>query len=92
MSDFRVTPESLMLGSSLINTSGAGGGGESFPFGGAAAQTPAAGAWSDFVDAADQMLRSTTQAVDDMSKALSTAARAYQVADQASARGLQVSK
>jgi hypothetical protein len=38
------------------------------------------------------MLRSSAQAVDDMSHALSTAARAYEVADQASARGLQVSK
>ena len=92
MPELRVTPESLMLGSSLINTSGIAGGGESFPFGSAAAQTPAAGAWSEFVDRAEQMLRSSAQAVDDMSNALSTAARAYQVADQASARGLQVRK
>jgi ApbE superfamily uncharacterized protein (UPF0280 family) len=90
MSQFRVTPESLMLGSSLISTSGAGGGGESFSYGGAAAQTPAAGAWSDFVDAAGRALGDTVQTVEGMSKALSMAARAYEVADQVSSRGLDV--
>lgn len=92
MSEFHVTPESLMLGSSMIATSGAGGGGESFSYGGAAAQTPAAAAWSDFVETADRVLRDSVQSVEDMSKALSMAARAYQVADQASSRGLEVSK
>lgn len=90
MSEFRVTPESLMLGSSLMSTSGAGGGGENFSYGAAAAQTPAAGAWSDFVDAAGRALSDSVQSVEGMSKALSTAARAYEIADEASSRGLQV--
>ena len=81
-----------MLGSTMINTSGAGGGGGSLGYGGAAAQTPAAGAWSDFVDSADRALRDTVQTVEDMSRALATAARAYQIADQASARGLEVKR
>ena len=73
-----------MLGSSLISTSGAGGGGESFGYGGAAAQTPAAGAWSDFVDAAGRALGDTrADGRGQLSKALSMAARAYEVADQA---------
>jgi hypothetical protein len=92
MSEFRVTPESLMLGSTMISTSGAGGGDESLGYGGAAAQTPAAGAWSDFVDTADRALRDTVQTVDGMSKALSLAARAYWIADEASARGLDVKR
>jgi hypothetical protein len=92
MSEFRVTPDSLMLGSSMISTSGAGSGGASLGDSGAAAQTPAAGAWSDFVDTADRALRDTVQTVDDMSKALSMAARAYWIADQASARGLDVKR
>jgi hypothetical protein len=87
-----VTPESLILGSTMIATSGVGGGGESFNYGGAAAQTPAAGAWSDFVDAAGRALRDTVQTVEGMSKALSMAARAYEIADEASARGLQVKR
>jgi len=92
MSEFRVTPESLILGSTMINTSGAGGGGESLGYGGAAAQTPAAGAWSDFVNSADRALRDTVETVEGLSKALSTAARAYEIADEASARGLQVER
>jgi ApbE superfamily uncharacterized protein (UPF0280 family) len=92
MSEFRVTPESLMLGSSMMITSGTGGGGESFSYGAAAAQTPAAGAWSDFVDAASRALGDTVQTVEGLSKALSTAARAYEIADQVSSRGLQVQR
>lgn len=56
--------------------------------GGAAVGTPAAGAWSGFVDAADRSLRGSQAAVGDLSTALGVAARAYRWADLSAARSL----
>jgi hypothetical protein len=92
MVEFKVTPENLMMASSLVGTSGLGEGMLVMGPPDAAAQTPAAGAWSQFVENADRALRSVHESVADLSNALSMAARAYQLSDQAGAASLQVHK
>jgi hypothetical protein len=92
MSGFEVTPGNLLLGSSLIRTSGVGQGTANVGSAGAAAQTPLAGAWSDFVDRADKALSVQYEVVDDLARALSIAATAYQVTDEAAAHSLHVNQ
>jgi hypothetical protein len=89
---FRVTAENLMLGSSMIVTSGVGQGSAQLSDGGAAAGTPVAGAWMSFVDRADQALGNTSEVVVDLSRALRLAATAYELADASGARSLRVSR
>jgi hypothetical protein len=58
---------------------------------GAAAQTPVAGAWADFVGRADRALVDADDVSDDLARALSGAARAYELSDEATAASLLVS-
>lgn len=50
--------------------------------GGAASGTPMAGAWSEFVGAADGIGSGLDSAAEDLSRALAVAAHAYWLADQ----------
>jgi hypothetical protein len=92
LSDFHVTPDSLMLASSMVATSGAGSGAPTLDDAGAAAQTPVAPAWSAFVDDADRTLKSLNESVADLAKALRMAATAYSLSDQAAATSMRVHK
>jgi len=89
LSGFRVVTEGLSLGSAVIaaggSVVGAGGlGGVS----GAAAQTPVAGAWGEFVGRAGRALLDADEVSGDLVRALSEAARAYQLSDQAAAASM----
>lgn len=81
MSFFEVTAGSLQDASALLSSPETA----VLGCGGAAAGTPAAGAWSGFVDTADAVLRASHAAEADLSSALSIAARAYVWADSSSA-------
>ena len=91
LSGFRVVTEGLSLGSAVIaaggSVVGAGGlGGVS----GAAAQTPVAGVWGEFVGRAGRALIDADEVSGDLVRALSEAARAYQLSDQAAAASMAV--
>lgn len=60
--------------------------------GGAASGTPAAGAWSQFADAADGVGAKLDVAAEDLARALSLAARAYQLADESAASSLEAGR
>jgi hypothetical protein len=90
VSSFQVSPESLFTGSALMATSGASVGSAAWSgVSGAAAQTPVAGAWSDFVERAGQALVDVDEVSGDLSRALSTAATAYVVSDDATAASME---
>lgn len=89
MSSFQVLSGSLVAGASAIEMGAsfggsAGLGGES----GAAAQTPAAGTWSGFVEHADRALVNADEVCGDLSQALRTAAQAYVLSDEATAASM----
>jgi hypothetical protein len=92
LSSFRVVTDSLLSGSALIGLGGsvgssAGLGGVS----GAAAQTPVSGAWAEFVGRADRALLDADEVSSELARALSGAARAYELSDEAAASSLLVS-
>lgn len=90
MSGFRVLTEGLFTGSALIEVGGSvGSSGRLGGVAGAAAQTPAAGAWSDFAGRADRTLIDAEQVCGDLARALSEAARAYELSDEAAASSMQ---
>ena len=88
MSGFRVVTEGLSLGSAVIAAGGSvvGLGGVS----GAAAQTPVAGVWGEFVGRAGRALIDADEVSGDLVRALSEAARAYELSDQAAAASMAV--
>ena len=92
MSGFRVSTEGLSLGATLIGTSVlVGGSADLGGLSGAAAQTPVAGAWSDFVDRAGRALIDADEVSGDLARGLSEAARAYELSDDAVAASTGVS-
>jgi hypothetical protein len=86
VSSFEVLTGSLLSGASAIGAAptSVGLGGVS----GAAAQTPAAGAWSGFVARADRALANGDEVCGDLARALRDAAQAYEIADQATAASM----
>ena len=92
MSRFQVSTESLLTGSALIDTSGILGGlGRLGAVSGAAAQTPVAGAWADFVARADRALLDADDVSRDLARALVRAADAYALSDQTAAASMETS-
>ncbi len=87
MSEFSVTPETLVSAAALLAPDGSVRIGSA----GAAAGTPVAGAWSLLVERADQALLGASEVRGDLSRALSVAGTAYRIADQSSAAGLRTS-
>jgi hypothetical protein len=87
MSGFQVTTSHLVTAAGLLATDESSG---PMPDGGAAASTPAAGAWSDFVAAGAPVVSGAHTAITDLSQSVSLAARIYQMADQQSADSMQV--
>jgi hypothetical protein len=87
MTGFAVTTTHLVTASGLLTSDEAMG---PMPAGGAAAGTPAAGAWSDFVDTGGQVVSGADTAISDLSRSVSLAARIYQMADEQSADSMQV--
>ena len=85
MARFAVTYASLATASAVMLGDEALG---PAPSGGAAAGTPAAAAWSQFADAAGRSVADSHQAVGELSRALSLAARIYEIADERSASDL----
>jgi hypothetical protein len=88
VSEFAVTPETLVSAAAVL---GPGGASVRIASAGAAAGTPVAGAWSLLVERADQALVGATEARGDLARALSVAGTAYRIADQSSAAGLHTS-
>ncbi|HEY4829868.1 MAG TPA: hypothetical protein VIH85_24110 [Solirubrobacteraceae bacterium] len=82
MSFFEVSPGSLSEASALLSAPELG----LLGCGGAAAETPVAGVWSEFVDAADRVSRDASTGLTGLSRGLGLAGRAYEIADQSSAR------
>ena len=92
MSSFQVLSESLVAGASAIEMGASFGGTAGFDGeSGAAAQTPAAGAWSGFVEHADRALVNADEVCGDLSQALRNAAQAYVLSDEATAGSMEVS-
>lgn len=87
MAFFQVTVENLQGASAMLSSDMFGGAPMSA---GAAAGTPVAGAWSQFTDHAEQALRASRETVGGLSRTLSLAGRAYEIADQSAACTLQV--
>jgi hypothetical protein len=56
----------------------------------AAADTPAAGAWSDFAGSGERVVSGAHTAITDLSRSVSLAARIYEMADERSADSMQV--
>lgn len=82
MSGFVVSAGSLFEASALLSAPEVG----VLGCGGAAAGTPVAGAWSELVSAADRISRESYTGVEGLSRGVWLAGRAYEVADQSSAR------
>jgi hypothetical protein len=78
MAGFAVSAGNLLEASALLSAPEV----EMLGCGGAAAGTPVAGVWSEFVDAADRISRDSYSGVTGLSRGLGLAARAYEVADQ----------
>lgn len=87
MATFQVTVENLQMGSALLSPAM---GLDTSLSGGAATGTPVAGAWSTFVEDAERVRQTSRQALGDLSRSLSLAGRAYEIADQSAACSLQV--
>ena len=83
---FEVTTENLQVASDLL-WPGTGPG--ALASGGAAAGTPVAGAWSEFVNDADRAIQNSHQTISGLSRALSLAAQMYAIAEQSAICSLQ---
>lgn len=92
MSYFRVSPEELAAGSSVVTRSPDGALNVLSGVAGAAAMTPADGAWTAFVDRATPALTQMDAVAADLARALSAAAGAYSRSDSTAATSLEVKR